>query len=82
MRLFNRAESIKRMNHDHVVNMSREDLVKQGYLVIVRQGNKIEFQPTDKYRYTMMHPTLPSMVVYTEIGSYTIDDRQTICYEP
>lgn len=42
------------MNRNQAMNLSTEDAVQQGYLVIVRKGNLTVYAPTAKYRATMI----------------------------
>jgi hypothetical protein len=58
---------------------TNEELVREGYLVIVKQGNRTSFIPTERY-YAMMHPRAieERIFVQTEQGCHMIDGSNEI----
>lgn len=61
---------------DLLLQLSDEEMVEQGYLVIQRRGLFTTFIPTVKYRLTLQ-PAAPPTLVETQHGYY-IDDPEVV----
>ena len=61
-------------NSDPLVNLSQEEMIKRGYLVVERKGSFTKYLPTYKYQMAMEQPHQDKgFLVETEEGAYLIN---------
>jgi hypothetical protein len=60
--------------NDPLINLSQEEMIRCGYLVIERRGSSTSYLPTQKYQMAMKQPHQDKgFLVETEEGAYLIN---------
>ena len=61
-------------SNDQLINLSQEEMIRLGYLVIERRGSMTSYVPTDKFKLSMKQPHQDKgTLVQTEEGAYLIN---------
>jgi hypothetical protein len=68
---------------DHLLRLTEQEAIEQGYLIVQRCGTNTSYIPTAKYRDAMRAPKALPMTTYTSQGEFIHDpeDIHHLCGE-